>query len=277
MEASFENSGYISERIPVPAEWGEVFSHFYYAANRTEQPVRKTLLPTFQTFMVFSFGNPTTIYLEEDALPSGKSMVIGPLKKALEYALQPGSEILVASFSFDAFYRFFGPVLQAYSALVQNPDELIREHCFAQLWQELHDLPTMEERVQSILDFSATYLRERETASDAIIRDGLTEMIMNPVKVVAAKSGQSERSVQLNYKKYLGYSAKEINRYQRFQKAILFTREAWEKDGTVNWFDVIDACGYYDQSHLIHDFTHYLGIPPAQFLKLQSVICLAGS
>lgn len=277
MEASLENSGYISERIPVPAEWEEVFSHFYYAANRTEQPIERTLLPTFQTIMVFSLGNPATIYLEDAALPVGKSIAIGPLKKTLEYALQPGSEILVANFCFDAFYRFFGPALQAYSELVQNPDELIKQHCFADLWQELHDLPTMEERVQSILAFSATYLRERETASDAIIRDGLTETILNPVKVVAAKSGQSERSVQLNYKKYLGYSAKEVNRYLRFEKAIHFSREAWEKDGKVNWFDVIDECGYYDQPHLIHDFTHYLGIPPAQFLKLQSVICIAGS
>lgn len=277
MEASFENSGYISERIPVPEGWEEVFSHFYYAANETDQPIKKTLLPTFQMLMVFSLGEPATIYLEEEALPVGKSIVIGPLKKTLEYALQPGSEILVANFCFDAFYRFFGPALQAYSELVQNPDELIKQHCFTDLWQELHDLPTVEQRVQCILDFSATYLRKREAASDVIIRDGLSETIMNPVKVVAAKSGQSERSVQLNYKKYLGYSAKEINRYQRFEKAILFTRDAWEKDGMVNWFDVIDECGYYDQSHLIHDFTHYLGVPPARFLKLQSVICIAGS
>lgn len=277
METSFENSGYISERIPVPAGWEEVFSHFYYAANHTEQPIKKTLLPTFQTIMVFSFGNPTTINLDNDELLSGKSLVIGPLKRSLEYTMLPGSEILVASFCFDAFYRFFGSTLKVYNELVQNPDELIKQHCFADLWQDLQAIPAFEQRVQLILQFSASYLRERDVASDAIIRDGLSETTMNPVKVVAEKSGQSERSVQLNYKKYLGYTAKEINRYQRFQKAVQYIREVYEKDGTVNWFDVIDHCGYYDQSHFIHDFTHYLGISPARFLKLQSVICIAGS
>jgi hypothetical protein len=31
------------------------------------------------------------------------------------------------------------------------------------------------------------------------------------------------------------------------------------------WFDIIHACGYYDQSHLIHDFTHFRTVrkPPS--------------
>ncbi len=68
-----------------------------------------------------------------------------------------------------------------------------------------------------------------------------------------------------------------MGRYQRFLKAVHFIQAVYVKDDTVDWFDVIDHSGYYDQSHLIHDFTYYLGISPTQFLKLQSVICMAGS
>ncbi|WP_315823833.1 hypothetical protein [Paraflavitalea speifideaquila] len=54
--------------------------------------------------------------------------------------------------------------------------------------------------MQHILDFSSACLHDREPASETIIRDGLPETVMSPVKVIADKSGQSERSVQLNYK-----------------------------------------------------------------------------
>jgi AraC-like DNA-binding protein len=277
MEAAEENTGYISERISIPAEWVQVFTYFYYAANRTVQPISKKLLPTFQTILVFNFGHPATIYGEAGALSSGRSIVLGPLKKVLEYELPTGSEILVVNFRFDAFYRFFGAALKACNELVKNPDELIKTHCFSDLWQELNRMLTLEQRVQRILDFSVGYLHDREAASETIIRDGLQDTAMSPVKVIAEKSGQSERSVQLNYKKYLGYSAKEMSRYQRFQKTVHFIQAAYAKDGSVDWFDVIDDSGYYDQSHLIHDFTHYLGISPTQFLKLQADICMAGS
>ncbi|WP_315823832.1 DUF6597 domain-containing transcriptional factor [Paraflavitalea speifideaquila] len=121
MEAHLENTGYISERIPIPAEWEQVFTYFYYAANHTEQPVKKKLLPTFQTILVFSFGNPAAILGEEGALLSGRSIVMGPLKKVLEYELAPGSEILVVNFRFDAFYRFFGATLKTCKELVKIP------------------------------------------------------------------------------------------------------------------------------------------------------------
>jgi hypothetical protein len=38
---------YHNFRIPVTAEFEEVFSHFYFAANNTDAPLSKTLLPNF--------------------------------------------------------------------------------------------------------------------------------------------------------------------------------------------------------------------------------------
>jgi|GEM_PF-4173045 len=45
------------QRISTPEEFKDVFSHFYFASNFTENPIKKTLLPTFQKMMVFSFRN----------------------------------------------------------------------------------------------------------------------------------------------------------------------------------------------------------------------------
>jgi len=274
LEKPGAHQGYTSKRIPVPPDWESVFSPFYYAANQQQKTVIKKLLPTFQTILVFSLGN--TSYLRPagtQLLAVEKSMAIGPLKKTLEYHLPPGSEILVANFRADAFYRFFGKALQSYRQLLLHPDELTPAHCFAALWQELKALPVVEQQVAKLLDFAGAYLREREMAAEYIINSQVPESL-NPVKLIADKNKQSTRTVQLQYQKYLGYSAKEINRYQRFEKAVALIQQQMETH-TIDWFEVIHQCGYYDQSHLIHDFNFYMDISPVQFLKLQEEICIA--
>jgi len=256
-----------SLRISVPPSWEQVFTHFYYAANHSNMPVQKQLLPTFSSIMAFNFGPPVPLqYGNETFHPIEKTLVIGPIRQSMKYTMPPGSKILVANFKDDAFYRFFGKPLQHY---LTDPDKLIQTHCFADLWQELHAIEDPAAQVEKLLDFSGLYLCERDPAAAHIIEDGFHD---SP-KQIAEKSAQSERTIQLNYKKYLGFSSKEINRYQRFQKAISMLVPGQVPD----WFEIIDACGYYDQSHLIKDFTHYLGVSPQVYLQMQDIMCIAGS
>lgn len=260
---------YISTRIAVPEHWEQVFTHFYYTANNGDEALQRQLLPTFQSIMVFNFGPPVPLrYGDASFLPIERTLVIGPIKQSMLYTMPPGSKILVANFRYDAFYRFFGRAMKHY---LTDPDKLINTHCFAELWEELNKIEHVADQVVRLLDFAGEYLSAQDPASAHIIEDGLDEGPVNPVKMIAAKHAQSERTVQLNYKKYLGYSAKEMARYQRFQKAIAMVVPG------VDWFAIIDACGYYDQSHLIHDFTHYLGVSPQVYLQMQDVMCIAGS
>ncbi|MCF6404310.1 helix-turn-helix domain-containing protein [Chitinophaga filiformis] len=269
-------TGYITGHIPVPEEWDQVFDPFYYAANHQESPIRRKFAPSFQTILIFNFGTPGFFYLTPDEpLPVENSIVIGPIKLSHDYVLSPGTDVLIANFKLDAFYRFFGRHLQSYTDFMQHPDELLGEHCFANLWQELKQLPDMQQRVNRILDFSAAYLVERDEKSEDIVAGSHPESVINPIKEIAGKQGQSERSIQLKYKKYLGYSAKEISRYQRYKKALAWLQERAGQNSHIDWFEIIHEFGYYDQSHLIHDFNHFLGVSPAQYVKLQASICIA--
>lgn len=45
----------------------------------------------------------------------------------------------------------------------------------------------------------------------------------------------------------------------------------------IDWFEIINKCGYYDQSQLIHDFKHYLNISPTKYVKFQQDICIANA
>lgn len=267
MKNAEENNNY---RIAVPLAFETVFSHFYFAENKTNFPVTKTLLPSFQTILVFDFGTKSTLKSQQNTiLEIEKCIVLGPIKQAFDYTLKPNSEILVANFKEDAFYRFFGNAL--FDALPIHPDVLIQENCFSLLWEELQNIADVSERVAYILDFCRPYLREKNEIT-TLLTDFKDENL-NPIKAIASKVNQTERNIQLNQKKVFGYTIKEVNRYERFLKAVSEIEQNIESQSKADWLNIVDKCGYYDQSQLIHDFKFYMNISPTKFLKFQNDIC----
>jgi AraC-like DNA-binding protein len=268
MKNAEENNNF---RIAVPSAFETVFSHFYFAENKTAFPVTKTLLPSFQTILVFNFGTKSSLKSEKNTtLEVEKCIVLGPIKQAFDYTLEPNSEILVANFKEDAFYRFFGNALLTH-ALPIHPDALLAENCFSVLWEELNLLSDTKERVDYILEFCKPYLKE-QNALTTLLAD-FKEENLNPIKAIASQTNQSERNIQLNQKKFFGYTIKEINRYERFLKAVEVIQKDILNDSKTDWLSVVEQCGYYDQSQLIHDFKYYMNISPTKFLKFQNDIC----
>lgn len=266
------NTGkYSNFKIAVPRDHEEVFSHFYFAENTTVETITKTLLPSFQTILIFNFG---TIALlnsnEKTEIKLEKCHVLGPIKQAFDYSLPPKSEILVVHFKDDAFYRFFGNASVAQHQPV-NPDDLMDEHCFTALWSELNKINDTIHRINYILNFCKPYLKKRNEITEKLInfRDGA----LNSIKSLASQQNQTERNMQLNHKKYLGYTAKEMNRYQRFLKAIELLHNSASTFSKIDWFAIINECGYYDQSQLIHDFNNYIKISPTKYIKFQKKFC----
>jgi len=265
------HQNYCERRIPVPAEFEQVITYFYSALNNTESDIKKILVPSFQTIMAFSFGPAVRFSAGGDSVVLDQCLVLGPIKQPIEYTLPAAADLLVVNFKDDAFYRFFGPALMS-GLVAAHPDQLLQQNCFTQLWFGLKD-ETVDMRVALILDFCRPYLKCREVSFQDISKEASDYLVVNPVKAVAQKTGQSERNVQLNHKKYLGYTAKERGRYERFLKAMLMLQSLV---GKVDWLEVVEACGYYDQSQLIHDFKHYLNLSPGRYLKFQAEVCRVG-
>ncbi|MBS7232390.1 AraC family transcriptional regulator [Flavobacterium psychroterrae] len=268
MKNAEENNNY---RIAVPSAFETVFSHFYFAENKTAFPITKTLLPSFQTILVFNFGTKPTLKSSQNTiLQVEKCIVLGPIKQAFDYTLEPNSQILVANFKKDAFYRFFGNALLTHSLPI-HPDASITENCFATLWEELKIISNIKQRVDYILEFCKPYLGEQNLVTTLLAN--FKEEALDPIKTIASKMNQSERNIQLNQKKFFGHTMKEINRYERFLKAVELVQKSAAVAEKTDWIFIVDQCGYYDQSQLIHDFKYYMNISPTKFLKFQNDIC----
>lgn len=265
------NPEYNNFRIPIPTIFEELFTHFYFAENKSNEIITKTLLPSYQTILIFNFGTKPYFHSKQNTqIEVERCLMIGPVKNALEYSLPPNAEILTVNFKDDAFFRFFGSSYIA-EHLPVNPDDLLNEDCFTILWHELSTIKNTNDKINHILKFCEPYLLHRNKIAEQLAN--FKEQSLNPIKSVANENSQSERNIQLSHKKYFGYSAKELNRYQRFLKTIELIQNIASNASKIDWFEIVDECGYYDQSQLIHDFKQYINLSPSKYLKFQQDIC----
>lgn len=81
------------------------------------------------------------------------------------------------------------------------------------------------------------------------------------VRGVARELGLSQRRLIQLFSSQVGLTPKAFCRIARFQRA----RVLAEKLETPDWAQLALACGYFDQSHLIHDFREFSGSTPRTY------------
>jgi AraC-like DNA-binding protein len=75
---------------------------------------------------------------------------------------------------------------------------------------------------------------------------------------VAANVDLSRRRLIEVFTAEVGMAPKRLSRVLRFQRAAGMAR----RQSAPDWAELAQACGYFDQSHLIHDVTELTGTPP---------------
>jgi len=85
------------------------------------------------------------------------------------------------------------------------------------------------------------------------------------VNELAKRSFLSTRQFERNFKTFSGFSPKLYSRIIRFQLA---TQQYGP--GNKSLTDIAYDCGYYDQSHFIHDFKQFSGYHPRQYFSGRS-------
>ncbi len=91
-------------------------------------------------------------------------------------------------------------------------------------------------------------------ALNELARPGVT------VGEVAASVDLSRRRLIEVFTAEVGMTPKRLSRVLRFQRASALARSGT----TVDWARLARACGYFDQSHLIHDVSEFTGTSPGR-------------
>lgn len=91
---------------------------------------------------------------------------------------------------------------------------------------------------------------------------------MLTVPEIANHAGLSERQFRRVALGLLGISPKQLTRVARFRRALREGRLHQER----TWADIAADCDYYDQSHLIRDFSAFAGVAPDRFFQDTSLL-----
>ncbi len=83
---------------------------------------------------------------------------------------------------------------------------------------------------------------------------------------LAEAVGLSQRHFIACFRNEVGLSPKRFCRVRRFQQVIDLVHEKAAPD----WADVAVTCGYFDQSHLTHEFRELSGFTPAVYFALKT-------
>jgi AraC-like DNA-binding protein len=124
------------------------------------------------------------------------------------------------------------------------------------------------QRVQLICDFLQARLKNIKTEYKTIfssIKAIANSHQLTSVKALAENNFLSIRQFERRFKEFSGFSPKLFLRIVRFNSVIKRNFQ------NTSLTQIAYECGYYDQSHFIHDFQKFSGYNPKDFFKLETV------
>ena len=261
----------IGTHFDAPPALADVIKHFY--CIHTDIDFERTpqfLSPSLEIMLIFNFGVPLPVSFGNDALHEQEArrvIVLGPLRKMLHYEVLPGTDLIVVTFNPNGFYRLFNiPVETMEAEKIYDPDQLLGISGFGALWDALAGIATTEDRVKLLISHGYAFIKAPEKESIPLMAgfENGKNTLGEPSKAIAADAKLSERMVQLRFKKYMGFSTKELTRLLRFKQVIDFIQK---QEDQVDWLSIVAQFGYHDQSHLIKDFKYYLATTPRKFVQ----------
>jgi AraC-like DNA-binding protein len=128
--------------------------------------------------------------------------------------------------------------------------------------------PNNDHRLKLVCDFLESRLKNERTEYKQIfssINLIPTTCRITSVRALAGNSFLSVRQFERRFKEFSGFSPKLFLRITRFNSVL---NKAFQDKSLAQ---IAYECGYYDQSHFIHDFQKFSGHNPKEYFKLETI------
>jgi AraC-like DNA-binding protein len=133
-----------------------------------------------------------------------------------------------------------------------------------ELREKLLAAATVEEKFR-VLESALFRIAFKPLEQHGAVRYALANFLHSPgAQKMAAVTGQiglSQRRFIEVFKQKVGVTPKAFCRVMRFQQAIKTISNSAE----IDWTDLALDCGYFDQSHFVHDFRAFAGMTPTEY------------
>lgn len=199
--------------------------------------------------------------------PSFLSGINGPTNQTSKFVIDSGFSMFGIYFYPHAIPLLFGiPAKELTNQMVEI--DLILKGIGANLEDQIMNSSSDEQRITIIENFVEKRLSKSKTTQLPVF-ELLKHIIQTDgtptVKQLSSDHAISERQLERQFSQFAGFSPKQFIRIARFHHAIQFYGKEYLKLS-----DIALDCGYYDQSHFIHDFNRFAGIGPKEYFSGKS-------
>lgn len=136
--------------------------------------------------------------------------------------------------------------------------DIFPKYTIERIEDDLARIPTAEERVPYVERYLLSIFNPQN--EDRLVRRACEQLVAAGgnyrVADLASSVGLSKRTLERRFVNHIGATPKKVSRVLRLRNAIL------QKARLSSWAEVAYAVGYYDQSHMIHDFFDLYGMAP---------------
>ena len=206
------------------------------------------------------------INLRENTAGSFDAVVAGPHSRFFVLDTSRPSSIIGVHFKPSGAFPFFAlPVDELRNRHV--PLEALWGRRAAELRERLLAAEGAEARLL-LLEHMLLSLLHRPQSHHAAVGHALAAFRRGPRRIadVVDETGLSPRRFIRLFSDEVGLTPKSFCRIRRFQRTVTLLHRAQ----AVDWAETALACGYCDQSHMIHDFQDFAGLSPANYLARRS-------
>lgn len=185
------------------------------------------------------------------SMQTEKAYLVGTMTKFREAILKPETKLLGIRFKPSAFSAFY-----EIGSLHEVTDMVIE--------LEKNLAPDIQKTIQSSIDYLNSFFLNKFSSPKHILFPIIKHIQKENGQITVDSVSQihclTMRTLERNFRHYLGISPKEFINLTRFQSAF---QQIKIKPHKQSLLDIALTCGYYDHAHLSADIKRYTGLPPS--------------
>ena len=230
---------------------------------------RDRILPSGQSQLLINLGPPQYRIAAgppEVRVPFVDVWYSGLHQGPIDTEAPHGNALLGVAFSARGAFPWLGESMDGLADRIIALADAIGDGALA-LRERLLNTPSLEMRFKLVERWLVARLKPRTIVHPAV-RWAVDRIAASggriPIEELAVQTGFTRRHLGNLFKQQVGLSPKSLARVHRFRGALDLLNRA---DGEVPWAALAEQCGFYDQSHLIHEFRRFTGFSPTELAR----------
>jgi AraC-like DNA-binding protein len=225
-----------------------------------------TIVPTGRVELIFHYGDPFVQLTDHRAEIMARCHIVGQQKRPLTVQATGRVGIVIVRFKPWGAFTLMGDALSDINDSLIDLELIWGSRVLDVLLNRLHQAPSASVRARIVDTFVRSRIKctEIDRLSVASINTINRGWGRDPVESVARSFDLGRRQFNRRFTRSVGASPKQLSQVLRAQKAISCLRTG------IDVHEVIDRCGFTDQSHLIRDVVSHSNRRPTELTQMVS-------